>query len=1494
MNKFGRSKLFIALCMAFALLCAFAVAGCGTKTVTLDFVTNGGTEIEAIEGKPGDAIDPPADPVRTGYIFDGWYLTSDCSGESTTIPSVLPDESKTYYAKWHEAPKASVGLVAGEGGTLSESEVEAYVGSSLSDALKDKTPQAETGLTFAGWFTKEGDEFVAVAENAVVPEDGVTLYARYTTVVTVNVYLQNTDGSYPETPSADSETVYFEDPFVFSEVPEHFSLDPEKENHDSSEKTQIGEVFNIWLSREKVYLMFETHDSSSSIKQVESLYGATVELPFVVDEGDENVRFAGWTVGGDDTLLAAGSEYHAESATLFSGVWNHAVTDLFGGSDRVFLLSEKPGYAVLVRGGMECEGVVSEDGTSVTFTISSGNTLEAHLFETGFAYLHEDFEGEFTYYDTYYDPDLGDGGRFVESIKLTLDGVHGAHFIDGEGEDMFEADGTFTFSKETGYFRFESEERAFWFMLGEVRQDGGLVPAFIIYNPLTDGDFAQFIITDFETQRGYISGVVISLDGIGGATLIEPGTYGSTKSTPGSYYLSAVAGAGEDVICIIGARFEGDETDTYFRTTMLDNGMMAYILRNDDLADTVFSGNIGGQDATLELDGFGDFSNSATLTIGDVETTSYYVELAYLRTFGGYVVSVGGHTLLIDEEAESFTEFDYNFTEYLWLMDGGIYSPIMFLYEDPVTVEGVEGAYRAEIYAANSSRQLVHAASGYYVAEKFGGIVLYSYQQTQLIDGFDGQIYDSYTFLANSLIGDTGAINVYYMLSAGEQTALLTLPEFVFSEEQPGMVEATGNLLLYNVGADPGVEGLGSLYCVNTYDDEGEVVSTVCYEGSLTAFGVDSLEGMTYFDFSGYDSALGGEFHFYFFYAALAGDTPDEEVNIVIPLDYAPLELNSIDEDGSVVDEVTMALDGMGGATWFVYEIDDSGWWTEYTLIGTVEGTVEITGTTSLGADIYTFTPEENNWDVGEKQFVIEYYEDEFWGMVTPYYLLHEKKDDGTSLSGDYGTLELDGFIYQAVYTDLDGNEMVGTYLYEETDEGYNENVIALFGNDGSSIIIDLTEDGFSVRDGYDGRWDIWSDALEDYMVPFPTESDENGQSNIVAIFDGYGNVQIERYLDSTILATGKYFIDESGDIHRLSLTWDGGSGECNFVFVSGTYDLFVVIEESSHIKTLVADTGAVFELDGYGFCNYYSEFGVEASVSARYSVLGEGAWVIIFNDEDSTSILLREKETDGVANCEIVDNSEYAATFYASDLSAIVFASSFVQLDGVTSYYAVSDDGKTATLYTPNEHGSYTVSTLEMPDGDTYDYNEKTFSRWTEAKKITLTCKDDFASGITISFTPDGTADYEVPMFFVNEEWDGLFTFVGAYDYTGKWSPEIHYDDSGDWFYITLECDLETGEGTFTFNVQKGGSLHEHTAEDGSKLVYFEGAWSDRVSFFSLTTGGDTVRAITLNGLAGLATEDEDETYGTIYEITEGEKSYRFCLEETEEGTTVLHMITD
>ncbi|MGN0709397.1 MAG: BspA family leucine-rich repeat surface protein [Anaerovoracaceae bacterium] len=73
---------------------------------TVKFDTNGGGTISAQTVDINDSAEKPDDPVKDGYIFDGWYTDKDCTSAYDFSTPVTED--MTLYAKWTPTPATNI------------------------------------------------------------------------------------------------------------------------------------------------------------------------------------------------------------------------------------------------------------------------------------------------------------------------------------------------------------------------------------------------------------------------------------------------------------------------------------------------------------------------------------------------------------------------------------------------------------------------------------------------------------------------------------------------------------------------------------------------------------------------------------------------------------------------------------------------------------------------------------------------------------------------------------------------------------------------------------------------------------------------------------------------------------------------------------------------------------------------------------------------------------------------------------------------------------------------------------------------------------------------------------------------------------------------------------------------------------------------------------------------------------------------------------------
>ena len=139
----------------------------GTRTVTFD-VNGHGTAPDPQTVDIGTKAVKPADPVQTGWRFDGWYTDEDCTA-AYDFDSVVTDNI-TLYAKWVKT--VTVTYHVGSYGTAPASQTV--------DAGKKFTRPADpvdSRAIFQGWYTDEN--YTTAYDFGSAVETDLNLYAKW-------------------------------------------------------------------------------------------------------------------------------------------------------------------------------------------------------------------------------------------------------------------------------------------------------------------------------------------------------------------------------------------------------------------------------------------------------------------------------------------------------------------------------------------------------------------------------------------------------------------------------------------------------------------------------------------------------------------------------------------------------------------------------------------------------------------------------------------------------------------------------------------------------------------------------------------------------------------------------------------------------------------------------------------------------------------------------------------------------------------------------------------------------------------------------------------------------------------------------------------------------------------------------------------------------------------------------------------------------------------
>lgn len=168
-----RSILALTLFVMLALCLFTACGGSGGKgdgfTITFDYNYPDAPADYTITVEEGGVVDPPSDPTRPNYSFDGWFTDEDCNEKADFEYTVTGDA--TYYAGWTQT-SATITFDHNDGnGTVTTATAE--IGGTVAQ------PEAPTrdGYLFTGWFTDKACT-TEYAFSTVVSGD-VTLYAGW-------------------------------------------------------------------------------------------------------------------------------------------------------------------------------------------------------------------------------------------------------------------------------------------------------------------------------------------------------------------------------------------------------------------------------------------------------------------------------------------------------------------------------------------------------------------------------------------------------------------------------------------------------------------------------------------------------------------------------------------------------------------------------------------------------------------------------------------------------------------------------------------------------------------------------------------------------------------------------------------------------------------------------------------------------------------------------------------------------------------------------------------------------------------------------------------------------------------------------------------------------------------------------------------------------------------------------------------------------------------
>lgn len=827
------------------LIVSLFAAACAPKATsyTLTFVTNGGTQIDPITAEAGETITPPSDPEKEGAVFDGWYLSADFSGEKVTVPSVMPEENVTYYAKYNEVETATLTLDAGLG-SLSTTEYQLEVGTDVYAFVSEIVPVASDNLTFGGWFVGTSDTLLAAGTR--LPSAGLSLTARYKVPYTVEVYLQSgAEGDY--TLDEDAGVAGGSD-FVGATVDISSMLASVTGYTLNVSLTQPivlsaqeENVFKAYydLRSYAVYFFGNAPADAAVVGEMENgsaLYGEEYTVPQTAFSV-EGYRFAGWSTSANgDVAYAPGDTIDVTGVTVLYACWNRGVTDSNGGADILYVLREEENTVLLVRQYLpEQKGTYDEQTRTFWFGENANDDAfpRGRISEDGktFAYYYEDFDLEYVQYDWA-------DGEIVSGVTLSLDGVDGAVYTDASQTEIH---GTYLASGSNYVFTSDDEQTSFTFKLSI--QDNEEV--FLIRDSFV-GTYYWY-----NAEEGNIGTPVIILDGYGTMMIVAD----SLDYEAGSYLTES---ATNGIVEIAYSDFETGLPVTY-RVQLLalqaDGQVVGGFIYSDALYgeyDFAVSGTRPGQ-MSVSLNGFGDMSYSFVPEAGGqaTEGTAEYVVYGYYTfsdvTYSLFRFELGTDAYLVRVNPEGVAQLLGNETGlYSEYHSQSSYSAQMLLYGDgnAIVYIAVDGSYLPVIagtYTAVSGQENTYAFEAATYAEGYEEFAdsLYSTFTFRTYNGSafvmsDGHEGERYSFTRKQTDGTDAAFTLTLdgfamgTLQLAGGTASTTV-EYYFMDGYDGysflcfVEESVSNALRLSDDADPVYfAGLGSM-AGDYYDTLGRI-----------------------------------------------------------------------------------------------------------------------------------------------------------------------------------------------------------------------------------------------------------------------------------------------------------------------------------------------------------------------------------------------------------------------------------------------------------------------------------------------------------------------------------------------------------------------------------------------------------------------------------------------------------------------------------------------
>ena len=151
----------------------FLMTACDNRTVTLDYVSNGGSEVSSMDVVQLMKLDEP-ETTRNGYSFVGWF--NEINFQSEFDFDAGASRNLTLYAKW-SIETTTIAFYPDNDEDI------ASITNDYQEVITFPDNPIKEGYTFSGWYTDEA--FTEAFELLTMPAQDTNLYAKWDPIIFV-------------------------------------------------------------------------------------------------------------------------------------------------------------------------------------------------------------------------------------------------------------------------------------------------------------------------------------------------------------------------------------------------------------------------------------------------------------------------------------------------------------------------------------------------------------------------------------------------------------------------------------------------------------------------------------------------------------------------------------------------------------------------------------------------------------------------------------------------------------------------------------------------------------------------------------------------------------------------------------------------------------------------------------------------------------------------------------------------------------------------------------------------------------------------------------------------------------------------------------------------------------------------------------------------------------------------------------------------------------